>query len=163
MPTANHFIFQVPEIAPLLEGAHHIDIKTAESERPLSEFVTRLLNYQPLWVTFLYGVRMVFVRFIGLRQKGVPPAPQLKSAPMTEGEQAAFFTVKAADAERYWFAGVSESHLTAHLGVVVEPTEPRRCHVVTVVHHHRWTGRLYFNVIRPFHHLVVRSMVRAAR
>lgn len=163
MRRTQHFVYQVQAIAHLLEGADHIDIKTTATERPLPEFVTRLLNYQPRWVTFLYGMRMVLVRFIGLRQKGIPRSPQLTEAPMTEGEKAGFFTVEAAAEERYWFAGITESHLTAYLGVVVEPSEPRRCHVVTVVHYHRWTGRVYFNVIRPFHHLVVGSMVRAAR
>ncbi|WP_218919788.1 DUF2867 domain-containing protein [Streptosporangium roseum] len=55
-------------------------------------------------------------------------------------------------------AGATESHLTACLAVVAEPG---RFHVVTVVKYHRWTGPVYFNAIRPFHHLVVLGMARA--
>jgi hypothetical protein len=33
--------------------------------------------------------------------------------------------------------------------------------VVTIVHYKHWTGRLYFNVIRPVHHFVVSGMARA--
>ena len=35
------------------------------------------------------------------------------------------------------------------------------CLWLTVVHYKHWTGPVYFNVIRPFHHLVVRQMARA--
>jgi hypothetical protein len=34
--------------------------------------------------------------------------------------------------------------------------------VVTVVRYHNLAGRVYFNVIRPFHHLVVHAAMRAA-
>ncbi|MBC7815075.1 MAG: DUF2867 domain-containing protein, partial [Burkholderiales bacterium] len=56
-----------------------------------------------------------------------------------------------------------DSHLSAMLGVAVEPLsgDQKRFHVVTVVYYHNWAGPLYFNVIRPFHHLVVSSMARA--
>jgi hypothetical protein len=36
----------------------------------------------------------------------------------------------------------------------------RRFHVVTIVHYNNLAGPVYFNVIRPFHHLVVKQMAR---
>jgi len=33
--------------------------------------------------------------------------------------------------------------------------------VVTVVRYHAWNGPVYFNMIRPFHHLVVGRMAAA--
>lgn len=157
---------QVPEIAPLMEGADHIDIKTVEGHLTMREFIAGLFSYQPAWMTFLYHVRGWFVRLLGMRQVGVPQAGQMRpeDVPMSAGKPTAFFTVALAEEERYWFAGISESHLTAHLGVVVEPLadDRKRFHVVTVVHYNRWTGPIYFNVIRPFHHLVVYSMAKGA-
>lgn len=35
-------------------------------------------------------------------------------------------------------------------------------HVVTVVHYRNWKGPLYFNLIRPFHHLVLGGMTTYA-
>ena len=59
-------------------------------------------------------------------------------------------------------ASATDTHLTAYLGVVAEPIPPdNRFHVITIVHYQRWTGPVYFNVIRPFHHLVVSKMVKA--
>ncbi|MGB0385340.1 MAG: DUF2867 domain-containing protein [Ardenticatenaceae bacterium] len=160
------FIQQVPEIASLMEGADHMDIKTVQGELGMREFIAGLLSYQPAWMTFLYHVRGWFVRLLGMRQHGVPQAPHMRpeDVPMKVGQPALFFTVVLAEEERYWFSEISESHLTAHLGVVVEPlTDGRKhFHVVTLVHYNSWAGPIYFNVIRPFHHIVVYSMAKGA-
>ena len=155
---------QIPQIAALTQNANHVDVKTVEGNVSMQAFIAGMLEYQPGWMTFLYGVRWAFVRLLGMTQKGVPRShktPQ-KTIPMTPGQKASFFTIKAAEDERFWIAGTTESHLTAHLGVVVEALKDgqKRFYVITVVHYHRWTGPVYFNVIRPFHHLVVGSMMK---
>ncbi|WP_342378995.1 DUF2867 domain-containing protein [Myxococcus stipitatus] len=150
----------------LIEGADHVDVKTVESEASLREFVARLMSYQPFWFTALFGIRAVFVRFLGLRQARLPRRPPLRAetVPMTPGEKVAFFTVRHAEEEQTWVAGAEDSHLDAVLAVTMEsaPEQPRRFHVVTVVRYRNWAGPVYFNVIRPFHHLVVGAMARAA-
>ncbi|AGC42558.1 hypothetical protein MYSTI_01210 [Myxococcus stipitatus DSM 14675] len=161
-----------PEQAPLgiprvfVEGADHIDVKTVESEASLREFVAGLMSYQPVWLTALFVVRAVFVRFLGLRQERLPRLAPLRAetVPMTPGAKASFFTVRHAEEERTWVAGAADSHLDAILAVTMEsaPERPRRFHVVTLVHYRNWAGPVYFNVIRPFHHLVVGAMARAA-
>ena len=35
-----------------------------------------------------------------------------------------------------------------------------RYYVVTAVNYKHWTGPVYFNLIRPFHHLVVSRMAK---
>ena len=159
-------IQQIAALTPLLAGADHIDVKTIEGDLSMREFIARMLSYQPGWITFLYQLRRVFVRLLGMKQQGIPRASALRAedVSLTPGDSAYFFKVMAASPDHYWFAGATESHLTAKLGVVVEPlgTGRKRFYVVTVVHYHRWTGRVYFNVIRPLHHFVVGSMMKAA-
>jgi hypothetical protein len=159
----------LPEVLrPFAKGADHVDVKTVESEATLREFLAGLMSYQPAWVTALYGVRAVFVRLLGMRQHGMPRPQHLgpENIPMTPGSAAAFFTVRHAEEEHVWVVAVADKHLEATLAVVVEP-EPgggprRRFHVVTLVHYRNWAGPVYFNVIRPFHHLVVGGMARNA-
>lgn len=155
---------QIPQIAALTQNADHVDVKTVEGNVPMQAFIAGMVAYQPGWVTFLYGVRWVFVRLLGMTQKGVPRPPKTppKTIPMTPGQNLSFFTVKAAEDERFWIGGATDSHLTAHLGIVVEPLKngQKRFYAITVVHYHQWTGPVYFNVIRPFHHLVVGSMMK---
>lgn len=154
----------VPALQPLLEPANHVDIKTVVSDISLREFLAGMFAYYPGWIKQLYRVRWGFVRLLSMRQEGIPEAMHLAPAdiPMQAGEKLAFFTVTTAVPGQYWVAEAAESHLTAYLAVVVEPAASgKRFHVVTIVHYHRWTGPVYFNAIRPFHHLVVRKMVQA--
>ena len=73
------------------------------------------------------------------------------------------FRVRIAEEEYYWVAEAEDSHLHASLGVVVEllQEDQKKFYVMTAVHYYNWAGPVYFNVIRPFHHMVVGSMVRA--
>ena len=153
----------VPNLPQLLETADHVDVKLIEGNVTLRQFIARMLTYSPGWLKFLYGVRWFFVRLLGMKQEGVPGGPKMtpENVSFVTGAPATFFTVQMAEEQRYWFAAASESHLTAHLGVLAETGQPNRFHVLTIVHYHRWTGPVYFNVIRPFHHLVVWQMMKA--
>lgn len=152
-------------VLPFLEGADHVDEKTVDSNVPLREFIAGAFGYQPDWVTFLYRVRLVVVRFLGMKQEGIPHAMRVspERVPFTAGKAMSFFTVAAASEGEYWIVSVNDQHLKAALGIVVEPLDASRLryHLLTIVHYHNWAGPVYFNLIRPFHHLVVRGMARA--
>lgn len=155
-----------PELAPYFDGLDHVDVKTVHSARDLRTFLAAMLSHRPAWVTALFAVRSVLVRAIGLRQPRGPSPPRFtpETVPMQPGAAAIFFTVRAAREGAHWLADVDEAHLWAAVAVVRElpgPDGVAAFRVVTLVRYHRWTGRLYFNVIRPFHHLVVRAMARA--
>lgn len=153
----------VPHLPELMETANHVDIKTIRGNVSLREFIAGMMSYSPGWLKFLYGVRWFFVRLLGMKQEGVPQQLTMRPEDVSfvTGEPAAFFSVKMAEEDKYWFAGITESHLTAYLGVVLESGRPNRFYVLTIVHYNRWTGPVYFNVIRPFHHLVVGQMMKA--
>ena len=80
------------------------------------------------------------------------------------GENASFFTIRDAKEDLYWVSESPEDkHLQAFFGVVAEKLTQnyKRYHVFTCVKYLHWTGPVYFNLIRPFHHIVVRSMMKA--
>lgn len=154
------------ELGPLLQGADHYDCKTIDSAVTMRQFLAGLVNYNPAWMRFLFRVRWAFVRVLGMKQEGIPGSLGLQAAdvPFTPGEQVGFFVVTAAEEDRYWAANAAERHLSAYLVVVAQPLpgDRRRYHVATIVHYRHWTGPVYFNVIRPFHHIVVDAMMRYA-
>ncbi len=156
----------LPHINVFIEKADHIDVKTVEGDVSLREFIAGCFNYMPRWLQALYTIRWGFVRLLGMKQTGIPGQHSIspEEVSFVAGEMAAFFQVKAAKEKRYWFAAATDKHLTAHLGVVVEPLteQTRRFYVLTLVDYQHWTGVVYFNVIRPFHHLVVHQMMQAA-
>lgn len=157
---------QYPEFETLFANADHIDVKTVTGEANLRAFLANMMSYQPGWVTFLYGVRAVFVRFLGMKQKGMPRPTRLPvdKVPMQPGQYLSFFKVRMAEEDRYWVGEADDQHLKAALGVIARPApgDQKQFHLITVVHYHNWAGPVYFNVIRPFHHLVVNGMMRAA-
>src|SRR5690606_10824120 len=114
---------------------------------------------------FLYRVRMVFVRLLGLKQSGVPRPPELTvdTIDLQVGRRVAFFTIDDYIEESFMFTSIEESHLKATLGVVRQPLADghSRFYTVTIVHYNSAVGPIYFNVIRPFHHIVVRQMMKA--
>ncbi len=75
-----------------------------------------------------------------------------------------FFIVHNAKEDIYWVAETPEDkHLNAYFGVVTVKLRNNltRFHVFTSVKYIHWTGPVYFNFIRPFHHLVVLKMMKA--
>ncbi|GAC1391650.1 MAG: DUF2867 domain-containing protein [Ktedonobacteraceae bacterium] len=166
MSQGMRYIRHTPELASLLEHADHVDVKTVVGSVDMRTFLAGMLSYRPGWVTCLYHVRAGFVRLLGMRQEGIPSAFSLhpEEVPMQEGKKASFFTIRMVEEEHYWIAAAEDTHLEALLGVVIEllpGTSQRRFHVLTIVHYRNWAGPVYFQVIQPFHHLVVGSMARA--
>ncbi|MEM7799971.1 MAG: DUF2867 domain-containing protein [Chloroflexota bacterium] len=159
------YVANTPEIQPFLKNADHIDVKEIDGEIDMRSFIANCFGYMPGWMRFLYRIRWVFVRLLGMTQEGIPQpgTPDPEKVSFTPGEKQAFFTVQAAEENRFWLAGATEPHLTANLGIVREPlSETRsRYYLLTIVHYHKWTGPLYFNVIRPFHHIAVNRMMVA--
>jgi hypothetical protein len=162
---ATAYLQKIPGLTPALAGADHIDIKTVTGHRNLREFLAAMFSYQPGWLTFLYMVRSGLVRLLGLRQNGVPRPAHLRPGDISfrPGAKLAFFRVAAGQEDKFILAEVDDTHLKAGLAVAVEPLGKglNRFYVITIVHYHKWTGPVYFNLIRPFHHIVVKGMADA--
>lgn len=157
-----------PELHEFFEGVDYFERKTICSARDLEQFIAGLLSYEPWWVHGLYRLRGVVAGILGL--KGVAAstaataiAPQ--DIPFTVGAEASFFTVKKARQGVYWLAETPEDkHLAAWLTILADttPDGKRCCHVLTTLRYKHWTGPVYFNLIRVFHHLLVNAAMRAA-
>ncbi|MFO7708029.1 MAG: DUF2867 domain-containing protein [Desulfobacterales bacterium] len=160
------YIDRVEELQALLKDADYVGVKTVEGEVTLKQFLAGMFAYRPGLIRFLYQVRSGLVRLLGIRQQ---PLPELDEwipgeVPMLSCGNIWFFSVSLAREERYWVGCCpEESHLTAFMGVVVEPLQAarKRFHFVTIVHYKHWTGRLYFLLIRPFNWFFVNRLARA--
>lgn len=174
------YIRSLPEFSNLISDSDYADSYCVECDKSMRQFLASSLSYMPRWMRFLYTVRAGLVRLLGMRQDIIPSDISIKAEdiPLEAGNKAAFLTVHSAEDERYWIGEVTDRHLKAFLAVVVQPLAGadgipekhdvlpspalRRMHMVTVVKYRHWTGPVYFNIIRPFHHLVVRAMAHHA-
>jgi hypothetical protein len=149
------------------QNADYLDVKTIEGDVDLRSFISGMLSYYPWWIVSLYRIREILVGMLGLVRHERPQiVPCIKPEDLTfkPGENASFSIVRDAKEDRYWISETPEDkHLTAIFGVIAEKLgqDRTRYHVFTSVTFLHWTGPVYFNLIRPFHHMVVWRMMKA--
>jgi hypothetical protein len=162
-------ILKYKELEIYFQDADHVDVKTIESGTDLRRFISGMLSYYPWWMVSLYGIREILAGTLGLVRHEKPetlPSIKPEDLSFTPGENASFFIVRDAKEEMYWVSETPEDrHLTAFLGVTAEKLNHKRTryHVFTSVKYLHWTGPVYFNLIRPFHHMVVWCMMKAGK
>ncbi|TDW60646.1 DUF2867 domain-containing protein [Kribbella pratensis] len=158
MPTTLH------ELDDLIPVADEIDVKTASGDVTLREFVAGALGHSPLWVKGLFAMRIAVAAV--LRLKTVAPDSRRirpETVSFTPGEKNAFFTVLRGEEDHYLLLKVSDNHLIGYLAFITDNQRPAKFQVVTLVQYLRPAGRFYYNLIRPFHHLVMLSMCGAGK
>jgi hypothetical protein len=148
----------------LTHGADHVDVRSLDGTVSLKTFTAGVLSYRPGWMSALWHVRVCLLRLLGQGEREIPDRERFteQTLPVEAGEHAGFFEIVASDGETYWVAEGRESHLTAVLAVSMEHLQNgmRRFHLITVVWYLNRAGWIYFNLIRPFHHLVVWCAMR---
>jgi hypothetical protein len=154
-----------PEITALSGKADHLDVKTGDGKATLPEFLSRLFSL-PGWVRFFYRIRALLAGVLGLNHpRLVKSTWNPEEIPMTPGALLGGFTVRDTDGKTFWIAETPEDkHLTAFICVTAMSLADgrNRFHVTTIVRYKHWTGRVYFNLIRPFHHLIVGRLTKTA-
>lgn len=155
-------IERAPEIAALAAGADFVDLRGVRGEVAFTDLLMGILTYQPAWIAFLFRCRSVLAWLLGLEDAGTSTPPFTAEQVMHVGEAVDFFKVFSAAEEHHWIGVASDKHLNAYLTLWAEssPDGTKRYWTSTIVHYKHWTGPVYFNIIRPFHHLIVNASVR---
>ena len=160
------YLLKFSELEKYFEKADFTDVKVFEGHTTLRRFIASMLSYYPWWIVELYRIRKLLVGILGLVRHQTPrELPHLKSknVSFTPGENVTFFIVRSAKEDTFWVSETPDDrHLRAYFGVIKEPVSnsTNRFYVVTSVFYKHWTGPVYFNLIRPFHHLVVSRMAQ---
>ncbi|MFD3402645.1 DUF2867 domain-containing protein [Kribbella sp. NPDC058693] len=157
MPTTLH---ELDDLIPVLD---EIDVKTARGDVTLREFIAGALSHSPLWVKGLFAIRIAVATVLRLETATVPDSRRIRpeTVSFTPGEKDAFFTVVRGDEDHYLLLKISDNHLIGYLAFFTDNERPATFKVVTLVQFLRPAGRFYYNLIRPFHHVVLLSMCRA--
>jgi len=159
----------IPEFSELekyFEKADFTDVKVFEGRTTLRKFIASMLSYYPWWIVLLYRIRKLLVGILGLVRHEAPeelPNLQSEDVSFTPGENVSFFIVRCARENQFWVSEApDDKHLKAYFVVIKEPVDNsiNRFYVITTVFYKHWTGPVYFNLIRPFHHLVVSKMAK---
>jgi len=160
------YVLKFSELGKYFEKADFTDVKVFEGKVTLRKFIASMLSYYPWWIVQLYRIRKLLVFILGLVKHEEPqglPNLQPGDVSFTPGENVTFFIVRDAKEDRFWVSETpADKHLRAYFIVAKEPVDTfiNRFYVITTVFYKHWTGPIYFNLIRPFHHLVVSRMAR---
>ena len=115
----------------------------------------------PQWINALFKLRNFLVKFVGLKSAESDSVKELEKCIRT-GEAYDFVSVPAKNSNETVLL-LSDSHLDAYLSVRVENgKEDKTISAITLVHYKNLLGRAYFFIIRPFHGLIVKSLLKRA-
>lgn len=109
----------------------------------------------PGWLTLLFKIRNLLVSPFGLKTEGGKDREAMKEA-LEKGESHGLMTVVAKTANET-VVSLDDKHLKAYLSVYVED---RNVSLSTLVQYYNKLGVAYFTLIRPFHKIVVKNMLR---
>ncbi len=111
------------------------------------------------WVVALLNLRNRVVPLLGIEAKK-PPRKQRAELSFEPGTKVGIFQVFEHTNDKI-LMGEDDRHLNYRVLVTIDEVNGARWGIFsTVVHYNNWRGRLYFTPVKPFHRLVVPSMLR---
>lgn len=128
------------------------------------------LDLSPFWVGWLFGIRNLAVRCVGLSTASLSLHEAKQRLATLESEPAERFPLDTGVAgvridfasDREIVAGADDWHLDFRGSIFTQKLEGGRSRLTatTLVKFNHWFGRLYFFPVKPFHKLIVRAMLK---
>ncbi len=125
--------------------SYSLDVSSDAELRP-GKLLESVFSDTPRWVNGLMKIRNALVAPFGLKT----------------GESRVFRKAIVEESEREAVLSNDDKHLifTVSLSVLPRPDGVRRISISTAVQYHNRLGRIYFALIRPFHRIIIRRMLR---
>lgn len=115
----------------------------------------------PKWLENLFRIRNTLVKPFGLKGDENRNTEEIERC-IREGSNYSLMSVPD-KSENETVLYLSDKHLSAYLSVYIEHEENKQIiSVITLVKFNNWLGYTYFFAICPFHHIVVRKMLKHA-
>ena len=116
----------------------------------------------PKWVEALFNFRNLLVKPFGLQNDGVKKHAREFEDCVRNGKSTGLASV-VGKSENETVICLNDKHLKANMSVLIKERggEKESIYLITTVHFHYWLGRAYFYAICPFHHIIVRSMLKS--
>jgi hypothetical protein len=121
----------------------------------LEQVVKAFFLTTPSWIIKLLELRHFLVRSIGLKTCSYKDTKY--KFPLIEGDSIGLFKVFEIH-EKEILLGEDDSHLDFRVSIKIEPNQS--VEVKTIVQFNSLFGKVYFNLIKPFHIIIVRSMLK---
>jgi Protein of unknown function (DUF2867) len=121
---------------------------------------------KPGWISMLLKARGLFANLAGLKHPVITDvgaiAPGEGRRPYAIGDRVGLFAVQSITAKEL-ILGVDDKHLNFRVSVLrSRKDDTEKVTITTVVELNNGLGRAYLFVIKPFHKLIVRSILQSA-
>lgn len=151
---------KIPESSIILNNfgiVNYFDVYKVTTEKvgTVDTLINKIFSI-PVWVDFLMKIRDRIVKVFGLKSNETKTIKLYYPI----GSKAAFFTVADRNDNEIVMAE-DDKHLNFRTSVLVDKTTVQTTiYLTTVVHFNNIFGRFYFLLIKPFHRLIVKSLLR---
>ena len=113
----------------------------------------------PNWISALFKLRDFLAKFVGLKTTESGNTKEFEES-IRAGKTYNIASVPAKNANETVML-LSDKHLNAYISVHIETRkEQKTISVTTLVNFHNKLGHIYFFVIRPFHGLITKSLLK---
>lgn len=130
---------------------------TTNHENNLEEITHLVFNNPPLWIQGLFKLRNKLVKLIGLKTE--KPADYHED--FSVGGYIGFFKIISIS-DSAIVLGAEDSHLDFRVIVATNDDSKFNIKVMTLVQYNNSVGKIYMALIKPFHRMVVKQMVKNA-
>lgn len=134
------------------------EVHSAKTFNPDDMMVGFWTNF-PDWVNILFKLRNFLVKFVGLKGAENDNLKEFETCIRTGGSYGLASVPAKNNNETVLL--LTDKHLIAYMSVFIEKNqEHQKISVITVVHFKNKLGRMYFFFVRPFHGLIVKSLLK---
>lgn len=123
----------------------------------LEEITHLVFNKAPKWVDVLFKLRNKAAALVGLKTT----IPEDYNENFTIGGYVAFFKIFAIS-DNQVILGVDDTHLNFRAVIKKMESDTYNIKVITIVEFNNRMGKIYMGIIKPFHRIVVKRMVKNA-
>lgn len=146
------------EMIELLTKIHFTDTFSTTNHRDNIKDITNLIfNTSPKWLELLFKLRNNLVKIIGLKTD----IPKDYNETFKVGGYVKFFKIYSIS-NRQVVLGADDLHLNFRAIIENNTSKNYNIKVTTLVQFNNKKGNIYMNIIKPFHRLVVKKMVKNA-
>ncbi|WP_108868122.1 DUF2867 domain-containing protein [Aquimarina aquimarini] len=123
----------------------------------IEEITNLIFKTTPKWVAWLFGIRNKVVKFFGINES----KPDDYNEDFKVGGYIGFFKIFYLTDDEI-ILGADESHLNFRAVIKNDHLQQYNVKVTTLVEFNSRKGKIYMGIVKPFHRLVVKRMVRNA-
>lgn len=135
-----------------------------ENKISLDDIAKDFVKPLPGWINALMSLRNAIVSIVGLKRSNDKKlVKQMKNVRFVAGKKVGFFNVYDRT-DNELILGEDDKHLNFRISLFLDnqATDPSKkvIAVTTVVTFNNWMGSVYFFFVKPFHRLIVPSMMK---